>query len=90
MTDILGRLRVAGCGDCQRAADEIERLRAALKPFADAYAELLRAQKSTLSSPVAEDSILWLDIPDSDNHQLQLTMADFKRAAILNQQKVPE
>jgi len=39
MSDIVERLRQWPnlCPDAEEAADEIERLRAALKPFADAY-----------------------------------------------------
>jgi hypothetical protein len=77
--DDLEALREHGWSVAARAADEIERLRAAMRPFSDA-ANFFEMRRQTLSDEhliVNHESVGW---------QCQLSLGDLKRARSAYQQ----
>lgn len=63
----------------EEAAAEIERLRAALKPFADAFEEFQKEHVECFSFDTPDITPLMLE-NDEDGHNFHCTVGDFRRA----------
>lgn len=60
--------------------NEIERLRAALKPFSDSYVAFVADHIEAFSEATPDEAVLLLDT-DHDAHYLRCKVGDFRNAA---------
>lgn len=67
-----------GSALAEEAADEIERLRATLKPFADLAALYETAHEKRLQ--IWKDEVHKAPLPDSDSHRVSIGLGECRRA----------